>query len=846
MGLLEVLGLKTTTSNSTSPGRGAPANLPPPPGDASADPVATELAAIDLLLAGVGDEKAKAALIGEAATLRANHEQAEDLPDASKRAAAASVALAAARKLHARAQQIADADAQKRSVSDARADLDAIVGQIATLIAGIAEPAPRKHEEAELAKLRAAVAKAKQAAPQAVAAKSLAAVTAAAETLRARADRTKDAVDWAHANLVPLESAAGAAIGAMPGAAKAVLQKELAALHADIGKHEEAADRAALESSVAPRLDRVRAFASGMPKVAAQADQDLAQAAQAIAALDAATATPLLATLKALQAQRVGAWPSGDSLDALEASVGVVTQGAKALIEAARQAQAQVVLQKDIAALQQQLDALRPRIDKAGESGAPSYVEQRQQNVRALSQTMRAQLASSKKDAAEATLRSLRLALDDMEKFKALHAAYRARMDAAKGGPIKAALAMKLAPAELAASRDKAIAQRERDIDAMTANGVFTLAEAEIPKWTVEAKAWAAAKKAYDDLHGKDPSPGTLENLAELPGGGPVLDALVADLPDAVPQKVMTTAIRARFGIKVRQFDHRDGKGANPKEDAKALNPNAPDRALKGLYKVLGKVPIKDVRQVEKIDRFADESGGADYDSGIINDKIDLYCGRPDDGNTQDFNIEGEVVPRGEKVKPGCEPVNTGVAMPYFDFATLHEVGHAVDDAEHIMKGDRAKDAGWESHGTGHIAKVAANFFHYDADYIESMLDSKTNTPPKHAPKPPNGVKPADWDAARVTVEAWTKATRVTSKPWWNAGSAKDTQIGGRCYLESYEGDWASYKFEARSQGITGYQFRSAVEWFAELYAAFHTQRLNPKHPATAWLRKLKSKSLTS
>ena len=846
MSLLAVLGLKVSASGSAAPGSTTPPGLPPPPGDASADPVSAELAAIDLLLGGVGDEKAKAALSGEAATLRNNHGQAEDLPDPAKRAAAASAALAAAKKLHARAQQIADADAQKRSVSDARAALDAIVEQIAALIAGIAEPAPRKHEEAELAKLRAAVAKAKQPALPAVAAKALAAVTVAAEALRGRADRTKDAVDWAHANLVPLESAAGAAIGAVPGTAKAVLQKELAALHADIGKHEQAADRAALESNVAPRLKRVHALVTGMPKIAAQADQDLAQAAQAIAALDTATAAPLLTALKALQAQRAGAWPTGDSLDALEASVGAVTQGAKALIEAARQAQVQVALQKDITALQAQLDALQPRIDKAGESGTPGYVEQRQQNVRTLSQTMRAQLGASKKEAAEATLKSLRLALDDMEKFKSLHAAYRARMDVAKGGPIKAALAVKLVPPELAASRDKAIAKREREIDAMTSDGVFTLAEAEIPKWTVEAKAWAAAKKAYDDLHGKDPSPGTLEDLAEVPGGGPVLDALVADLPDAVPQKVLTTAIKARFGIKVRQFDHRDGKGANPKEDAKALNPNAPDRALKGLYKVLGKVPIKDVRQVEKIDRFADESGGADYDSGIINDKIDLYCGRPDDGNTQDFNVEGEVVPRGEKVKPGCEPVNTGVAMPYFDFATLHEVGHAVDDAENIMKGGRAKDAGWESHGTGHIAKVAASFFHYDADYIEDMLDSKTNTPPKHAPKPPNGVKPADWEAARTKVEAWTQAIRVTSKPWWNAGSAKDTQIGGRCYLESYEGDWASYEFEARSQGITGYQFRSSVEWFAELYAAFHTQRLNPKHPATAWLRKLKSNSLTS
>jgi hypothetical protein len=98
--------------------------------------------------------------------------------------------------------------------------------------------------------------------------------------------------------------------------------------------------------------------------------------------------------------------------------------------------------------------------------------------------------------------------------------------------------------------------------------------------------------------------------------------------------------------------------------------------------------------------------------------------------------------------------VNTGTAMPYFDFATLHEVGHAVDDAQKIMRSNRKQDAGWEEHGTGHIAKVAAKHFNYEADYIEDMLDSKTNAAPKKKnPKPPSGVKPADWDAARQKAD---------------------------------------------------------------------------------------------
>ena len=54
-------------------------------------------------------------------------------------------------------------------------------------------------------------------------------------------------------------------------------------------------------------------------------------------------------------------------------------------------------------------------------------------------------------------------------------------------------------------------------------------------------------------------------------------------------------------------------------------------------------------------------------------------------------------------------------------------------------------------------------------------------------------------------------------------------------------GSWVSYKLAARSQGITGYQFRSPMEWFAELYAAYFSKKLNPKHPAAAWLGKLKA-----
>ena len=33
------------------------------------------------------------------------------------------------------------------------------------------------------------------------------------------------------------------------------------------------------------------------------------------------------------------------------------------------------------------------------------------------------------------------------------------------------------------------------------------------------------------------------------------------------------------------------------------------------------------------------------------------------------------------------------------------------------------------------------------------------------------------------------------------------------------------------------------MEWFAELYAAYFMQKMNPKHPAATWLAKLKAEA---
>ncbi|MGZ5217969.1 MAG: hypothetical protein ACXWKD_18150, partial [Caldimonas sp.] len=120
---------------------------------------------------------------------------------------------------------------------------------------------------------------------------------------------------------------------------------------------------------------------------------------------------------------------------------------------------------------------------------------------------------------------------------------------------------------------------------------------------------------------------------------------------------------------------------------------------------------------------------------------------------------------------------------------------------------------------------------------------SKKGTPPAVKPAPPSGTKPEDWDLARQKAEDWIKSIREDAGIWWRGGECKRTALGGRVYHEAYAdwGSWVSYNLSARSQGVTGYQFRSPMEWFAELYATFYSQKMNPKHPAAAWLAKLKA-----
>ncbi len=352
----------------------------------------------------------------------------------------------------------------------------------------------------------------------------------------------------------------------------------------------------------------------------------------------------------------------------------------------------------------------------------------------------------------------------------------------------------------------------------------------------------------------------TAESLQELllqPGGAKALDTVIKSLPANTPRKVIEAALEARFGTKVDQFKTQKDSANKELErkDWTEANPDRPGKDAKRIYELLQLVPDSHVRDNEKLNRiirFTKDRGGAAYGGGIVF----MNCGRASDAPSYDVGDKAELL-GGNKIvledgtelpmDPDCVPADNSKAV-YFDWATLHEVGHAVDDKNGVMKGkaSTADYGGWEEYGNTptKVAEAVCKHFNFDTAagqaYAMALLKGNNN--------PPSPDDPADWKAGtadlpdwhgrRDKVKAWVTAINGENL-WWNGGECQKRAIGNRVYQKAYGSEWNSYLLAARAKGIAGYQFRSPAEWFAELYAAYHLKRLKDSHPAVDWLKAL-------
>jgi hypothetical protein len=67
---------------------------------------------------------------------------------------------------------------------------------------------------------------------------------------------------------------------------------------------------------------------------------------------------------------------------------------------------------------------------------------------------------------------------------------------------------------------------------------------------------------------------------------------------------------------------------------------------------------------------------------------------------------------------------------------------------------------------------------------------------------------------------------------------AKEYEVDGRVYQESYESKYISYDIAARAKRVNNYQFRSEAEWFAEIYALYYLGEMSKSHPDYDWFHK--------
>lgn len=326
------------------------------------------------------------------------------------------------------------------------------------------------------------------------------------------------------------------------------------------------------------------------------------------------------------------------------------------------------------------------------------------------------------------------------------------------------------------------------------------------------------------------PTPDEVKKILAQPDGDKKIDALVAmGGPDA-KRAILTVAFEARFGCKLQIT-------------GKAAGDETPTPDIQRFYENMAKLPEKHTLKNDSILTFDDDYSRSGSDYGGHNRKLNMREGAA--RSSSGYMMGGEAA-LGTPVDPKCLPANDDVVQ-YFDWNTLHEAGHAVDDKYRFMasRSGQAAFGGWTEYGRDvrRVAEKLVAEFDYDRDYIQALL---SKVPDPAIPEPKSGVDPVEWERRRVHVKAWVEAARSDNAPWETNSTAQRLKLkSGEIIHEAYDwGSWVGYLASERGNGVTGYQFRSPLEWFSELYAAFHSGKLKQAHPAYTWLNDLKTQNV--
>jgi hypothetical protein len=347
---------------------------------------------------------------------------------------------------------------------------------------------------------------------------------------------------------------------------------------------------------------------------------------------------------------------------------------------------------------------------------------------------------------------------------------------------------------------------------------------------TLKTKIDACSKVAINALLTKDPPDKDAIKALVKSGEGKVLDGIVSELGETpANRKIIQAAFEARFGVKFIMAHEGDTEAAK-------LEGN---KSIARMYELMSKLPEEHTIGNKKFKQFQRDAGpgcvnkytkvtvGTKTGGTKIVGKVMVQAGLP--GNVSSMYAIGDP---GEL--PGVEKawLNEGFQKPsYFDWQTLHETGHAVDDGKGIMTKIKGTTLGgeWTEYASTDLVAVEVNkTFKYDLDYVKKKL-KKQAAPPVACP---TQGKETEWTQAQGNVDTFVNAVLNTSNIWDNgAVSSGAASVGGYTYHSPYGSSWVRYKTAERSKGVTGYQFRAPGEWFSELYAAYWSGILKDSHP---------------
>jgi hypothetical protein len=201
-----------------------------------------------------------------------------------------------------------------------------------------------------------------------------------------------------------------------------------------------------------------------------------------------------------------------------------------------------------------------------------------------------------------------------------------------------------------------------------------------------------------------------------------MLDATIANIDPADPKagKVMADQIKKRFGVSFKLNESKitglDADGNQIfKDNAKKVDPKKEAETLKELYLTLSKAPEFPKSHLKKL-TVSLRPANSKSEGGVYfgdSKSAEVTCRRPKESFNYSNQLNGrDAFPGG--VDENCKAANND-PVNYFNWATLHEVAHAVD-AKHGFMDKKAKGTKYGSwveyeNKVGPLVTIVANNF---------------------------------------------------------------------------------------------------------------------------------------